>query len=85
MKLEELKKLKKGTPIISYTKDHFYEGTFEGLSVSVSYGYCRSIQEAIDAFASGKGRKTTDVVIVVDGVRHHVSPRSVKVIRKGNR
>lgn len=82
MKLEELKKLEKGTPIISYTKEHFYEGTFEGLVKTLSFGYCKTIDEAIKAFSEGKGRKQTEVVIKVDGVRHHVSPRSVIVIRK---
>lgn len=83
MKLDELKKLTKGTQIVSHTKKCWIEGTFEGLSQVINLGTCDSFKDAFEAFSSGKGRKETMVTILdKDGIRHHVSPRSVGLVRK---
>lgn len=81
MKLEDLKKLKKGTPVVSYTKEHWIEGTFEGLCEVRNLGSFTNIKDAVEALQSNKGRKQTRVIIKTeDGDRNYVSPRSVGVI-----
>lgn len=81
MKLEDLKKLKKGTPVVSHTKDSWIEGTFEGFIEVTSFGRFSNIKDALNAFTTGKGRKQTKVKIKTeDGDFRYVSTRSVGVI-----
>lgn len=81
MKLEDLKKLKKGTPVVSHTKNSWIEGTFEGLIETTSFGRFTNFYDAVNAIASGKGRKKTEVKIkTAEGMFEYVSPRSVGVI-----
>lgn len=83
MKLDELKKLKKGTPIVSHTKEHWIEGTFEGLCQVTNLGSFDNFNDVFKAFCSGEGRKETKVRIQdTCGIRHYVSPRSVGLVRK---
>lgn len=80
MKLEEIKKLKKGTAVVSYTTNTWIEGTLIGLNTVINLGTFTDLYEAYDAIASNKGRKQTKVKIMTDdGEFVYVSPKTVHV------